>query len=203
MTARLADLRRVVVATGNPGKIREIEQILGEMDIATVPMSDLGDPPDVVEDGLTFEANARKKATKIAAWSGLPSLADDSGLEVDALGGAPGVWSARFAGDQATDAENLSLLLERLKTVAPDKRTARFQCVIVLALPDGGELVARGDCEGRIANEREGVGGFGYDPVFVESQAGQTFGVLPPDYKNRVSHRAKALASFAAQLPEI
>ena len=185
--------RRIVIATANRGKVREIAALYEDAPIEWLAMHELGTPPDVVEDGVSFSENARLKARAISAWSGLPALADDSGLEVDALGGAPGVFSARFAGPNATDAENVALLLERLAGVSTEQRTARFHAVMVLWRPDGSVDEADGTCEGHICPHPRGESGFGYDPVFVPSGRTATFAELGPDVKNRISHRAVAL----------
>jgi len=184
---------RIVIATTNRGKIREIRELCAGIPVAWVAMTEVGTPPVVVEDGPTFRENARLKAETIARWSGLPALAEDSGLEVDALGGAPGVCSARFAGPNASDAANVALLLARLEGVPPEKRTARFWAAAVLWWPDGQVDEAEGVCEGRIARAPAGTSGFGYDPVFIPRTENATFAELGTEVKNRLSHRAQAL----------
>lgn len=191
---------RLVVATRNPGKRREFTALLGPAGVDLLDLSAFPGAPSVAEDADTYLENARAKAVAIARHAGLPALSDDSGLEVDALGGAPGVRSARFAGKDATDAENVALLLERLRDVPGAERTARFRCVIVVALPGGGELAAEGVCEGTITTEPRGTGGFGYDPVFYHKPSGATFAELAPEAKQRVSHRAAACRALAPRL---
>lgn len=190
----------MVLASANPKKVAELREILGHsVDLIPRP----ADVPDVVEDADTFVGNARLKAAALLAATGLASMADDSGLEVDALGGAPGVWSARYAGEGATDEDNVHKLLEALADWPdPADRRARFRCVIVLQRPDGSEVVADGTVEGHIAPAPAGSGGFGYDPVFVPDQGdGRTFGEMTQAAKHAISHRGQALVSFVAQLP--
>lgn len=186
---------RVVLASANPKKVAELRNILGDrFDLVPRPP----DVPEVVEDADSFEGNARLKATALCQATGLSALADDSGLEVDALDGAPGVRSARFAGEDADDEANTTRLLDELAGIRdPARRTARFRCVLVLRRPDGSETVASGRCEGRIAAEASGDGGFGYDPVFVPVPGdGRTFAELADAEKNAVSHRGAALAEL-------
>ncbi len=182
----------LIIATRNPGKLEEIRQILGP-EIQLRSLADFADLPGIVEDGDTFEANAVKKARAVARHTGCPALADDSGLEVDALGGAPGVHSARFAGEKATDAQNNAKLLHLLGETPKEKRTARFRCVIVVTTPDGAVRTAQGRCEGRILKRPRGRGGFGYDPLFLVPALKLTFAELSPGEKNRISHRGRAL----------
>jgi XTP/dITP diphosphohydrolase len=198
---------RVVLASGNAGKLRELAAILAHLDLALVPQGELG-VRAVPETGTTFLANALIKARHAAAVTGLPALADDSGLEVDALDGRPGVWSARFAGVDASDQDNLRQLLQELTGVPNALRTARYQCVIVLVRNDGDPdpLVAQGTWEGRIAAAPHGSGGFGYDPVFVpHGVAGEqrTAAQLTPAEKNAVSHRGQALRALVAALASL
>ena len=192
-----AEPRRVVVASSNHGKLAEIRSAL-DFGWEFVTAADLGAAPlDVEETGDTFLDNARLKARAYHEAFGLPALADDSGLEVDALGGAPGVYSSRFAGDEATDADNNALLLERIARVAADGRTARFRSVIVLINETGVETVAEGACEGRIGFEPRGVGGFGYDPLFMpDAVRGRSMAELAMDEKNAISHRGAALRAL-------
>lgn len=182
----------LIIATRNPGKLEEIRLLLGP-EIRLRSLADFADLPDIVEDGDTFEANAVKKARTVARHTGCPALADDSGLEVDALGGAPGVHSARFAGENATDAQNNAKLLHLLGETPEEKRTARFRCVIGITTPDGAVRTARGRCEGRILKRPRGRGGFGYDPLFLVPALKLTFAELSPGEKNRISHRGRAL----------
>jgi XTP/dITP diphosphohydrolase len=192
---------RVVVATGNAHKLREIARILDGLDLELVSMVDLG-VQSPVEDGETFEANALLKARACAEATGLPALADDSGLEVDALGGDPGVWSARYAGEPSDDAANNAKLVAELASVPDERRTARFVCAAAVAVPDGREQAVRGTMEGRIVDEARGVHGFGYDPHFVSDAAGdgRTNGELTPDEKDAISHRG---AAFRALRPHV
>jgi XTP/dITP diphosphohydrolase len=200
------------LATANRHKIEELTAILRASGVAaevSAP-SVLGGMPPVDEDGATFEANARKKALalaekipgSIAGISSAWAVADDSGLCVDALDGAPGVISARFAGAGASDAANTGKLLELLEQVAAPKRSAAFRCCIVAASPDGRTFAFEGRCPGRIINAPRGAGGFGYDPVFVPEGHDRTFAELPAEIKNRISHRARALEQFVAWLKQ-
>lgn len=186
-------MTKVALATRNMGKIREIVELYSDLPIEWVPIDSFGQPPEIDETGETFRENAILKARGIARWCGLPTLADDSGLIVDALDGAPGVRSARFAGENASDAENVRLLLERLADVADERRTARFWASIVVCWSNSDFDEADGLCEGRIAGAPSGKSGFGYDPVFVPQGYDQSFGVLGSDVKSRLSHRAIAL----------
>lgn len=183
-------INEIVLATGNNGKIREFSGLLEGVFGRIISLNDLESPPDVVEDGATFRENALKKARAIAAYSGKPALADDSGLAVDALGGRPGVFSARYAGEGATDRDNITKLLAELGS--SENRKARFVCVLALVTPDGKEMTAEGTCEGVIITEPRGEGGFGYDPVFFLPEMGKTMAEIPPELKNRLSHRACA-----------
>lgn len=195
-------METIVAATRNRHKIEEIEKILKEFDMSIVSRDDAGVPDvEIVEDGDTFEANSFKKASEIMKLSGRPSIADDSGLCVDFLGGAPGVMSARFTplGD---DEENNRKVLELLKGVPFEERTARYVAVITLVYPDGRTVSARGECEGHIIEEERGTNGFGYDPMFQPEGYDRTFGELPSELKNRISHRAKALVKLREKLLE-
>jgi XTP/dITP diphosphohydrolase len=182
----------LILATRNLHKVREIGQILGD-GVVLRSLADFPEVPEVPEEGETFEANAIQKAAFAARALGLPALADDSGLEVDALHGAPGARSARFAGERATYEENNAKLLGLLKGVPEAGRTARFRCVIALARPDGTARAAEGACEGRIAEAPAGTGGFGYDPLFIPAGYDRTFAELGEEVKNRISHRSRAL----------
>ncbi len=190
---------QLVVATKNPGKLREIREILGT-DVSVRSLADFPDIGDIVEDGRTFEANAVKKALTVASRTGHVSLADDSGLEVDALHGAPGVYSARFAGENATDEQNNRKLLRLLEGTSDAERTARFRCVIAIGAPDSAVRTAEGTADGLILCSPRGTGGFGYDPLFLVSGLCLTFAELPPEEKNRVSHRGKALRAMSLLL---
>ncbi len=195
---------RLLVATGNPGKVRELAAILGDLPVTLVGLRDVrpGQAPEVVEDGETFLDNARRKAHAYAAWSGLPALADDSGLAVDALDGRPGVYSARYAGPGATDAGNVTRLLGELDGVPAVRRTAAFRCAAVLVVPavgsdrPVGEWHAEGAWSGRITEAPRGEGGFGYDPVFLPDGWDLTAAEAGSVVKNEVSHRRRALAAL-------
>jgi len=194
-------VERVVLASANPRKVSELREILAaSIDLVPRPP----EVPDVVEDADTFVGNARLKASALVAVTGLASLADDSGLEVDALDGAPGVRSARYAGEDATDEENVAELLAALAHhYRAAERQARFRCVVVLQRPGGSEVVAEGTAEGHIAPAPAGSGGFGYDPVFVpDAGDGRTFGEMTQGEKHAISHRGRALASLLAQLSD-
>lgn len=181
------------VATRNPGKLRELHRLLAGLPIRALSLADAGITTDVAETGRTFQENAVLKARTYAALSGLTTLADDSGLEVDALGGAPGVESARWAGPQATDLDRIRLLLERLRGVPPEQRGARFRCVVAIATPGGEVYTTEGAISGQIIDQPRGSHGFGYDPVFFIPERGRTMAELEPEEKNRISHRARAL----------
>ena len=196
---------RMLVATMNEGKLREYQRLLADVTgLELETMASLSKRVEVEEDRDTFAGNARKKASEVAAVAGVTCLADDSGLEVDALEGRPGVYSARYAGEGASDARNNEKLLEELRGVPNDRRTARFRCVICVCDPDGRELaLVDGACEGRIAHEPAGEHGFGYDPLFVPEGFTQTMAELGPQTKNEISHRAKAAAKLAPLLREL
>jgi len=191
---------RLLLATCNPGKIREISGLLAGLPLRVLTRRDLEEWPVLREEGRTFEENATSKAVTLARWSGIPSLADDSGLEVEALGGAPGVWSSRYAGEEGNDAANIDLLLRELEGVPPEKRKARFVCVLALAGPGGEIMVVRETCDGSIAGEPRGTGGFGYDPVFIPEGEERTMAQLTLPEKNRISHRGKALRKLRSLL---
>jgi XTP/dITP diphosphohydrolase len=184
----------LLVATKNAGKIRELTELLGGLPLRLRGLSDFPDAPEVEETGATFEENARLKATRYAAHARLLTLADDSGLEVAALNGAPGVRSARYAGDSATDAERVELLLRELSRADSHDRRARFVCAVALHDPlSGAPEIFHGVCPGRIAPAPRGTNGFGYDPVFIPDGYDQTFAELPAAVKQQISHRALAL----------
>jgi XTP/dITP diphosphohydrolase len=192
---------RVVLASANPGKLREFAALLAPLGLELVSQRSLG-IESAEETGSTFAANALLKARHAARAAQLPALSDDSGIEVDALGGRPGVWSARFAGEGASDAANLALLLQELAGVPAQRRTARYQCVVawVESADDAAPLLGYGTWEGSIAPEPRGSGGFGYDPAFIPAGDTRTAAELPAQEKNRVSHRAKALRALVAAL---
>jgi XTP/dITP diphosphohydrolase len=198
---------RLLLATANPGKLAELRAILTGVPVELVGLNDVeaGSPPEVEETGATFLDNARLKARAYAAWSGLPAVADDSGLEVDALGGAPGVRSARYAGEGADDRENLDKLLKELVGVPPLRRSARFRCAAVLTdppgvTPEGREWYAEAAWEGRILDAPRGSGGFGYDPVFLPDGWDRTSAQVDAATKDAASHRGRA---FRALRPAI
>jgi len=187
-----AERRKLLIATRNKGKVREYEGLLASLAVRITYLSAEGIDFEVPETGSTFADNAMQKAQRYARASGLLTLADDSGLEVDALGGEPGVFSARYAGPGASDEQRYRLLLERMKGVLWEDRTARFRCVTAVAEPRGETYTAEGVCEGVIALAPEGEHGFGYDPIFYLPEHGQTMAQLAPEVKNRISHRARA-----------
>jgi XTP/dITP diphosphohydrolase len=191
------DRMKLVIATGNRHKIREIQEKFSGMEgLILIPLSDFTDPPEVIEDGNSFLENASKKASEIAAFTKMPSMADDSGLVVDALGGRPGILSARYGGESADDTARNLMILEELRGVTPERRTARFVCVIAVAFPDGRVVTTEGTCEGIITEDMKGTRGFGYDPVFFLPEIGKTMAELPLEQKNTISHRAKALEAM-------
>lgn len=193
---------KLLLATGNPGKARELAGLLAGVPWEMVGLRQLGLTAQVEETGATFEENAAQKARAYAALSGLTTLADDSGLEVEALGGEPGVRSARYAGPHASDAERVRYLLARLKGVPWEQRQARFRAVIVIATPQGHVTLCQGECRGLIALEPRGSGGFGYDPIFYFPELGRTMAELSPQEKSRVSHRAQAAQAARAVLEQ-
>jgi len=192
---------KVVLASGNAGKVREINQLLAQQKIQVVPQS-LFDTPEAEETGLTFVENAILKARNAARHSGLPAIADDSGIEVDALNGAPGIYSARFAGPACDDQANNDKLLADLEQVAEEQRTARFQCVMVYLrhADDPTPIICHGTWEGRILRAPQGENGFGYDPLFLVPELGCSSAELAPEQKNALSHRGQALRQLVAAL---
>ncbi|MEE4255208.1 MAG: XTP/dITP diphosphatase [Desulfuromusa sp.] len=194
---------KLLVATGNQGKLKEIRSLLGDSPVEIVGLNQLVDPPEVVEDGATFLENAQKKASEMAKFSGLLTLADDSGLVVDALNGAPGVFSARYAGEQGDDHANNAKLLQELDTVIDEKRQAAFHCVIALAWPDGRCETYDGQVSGLIMRGERGAGGFGYDPLFMVPEYGKTMAEISAAIKNRISHRGMALRKVIPLLMEL
>jgi XTP/dITP diphosphohydrolase len=183
---------KLLLATSNPGKIKEYRHLLNGLGYHITTLAEEGITEVVAESGNSYDQNARLKAITYARLSRLIALADDSGLEVDALNGDPGVKSARFAGEAATDAERVSLLLAKLNGVPSEQRTARFKCVIAIATPQGRSEICCGECHGTIALEPKGQNGFGYDPVFFLPELGKTMAELPLEMKNQISHRARA-----------
>lgn len=193
---------KLVLATRNRGKIREIESILSDLDLEILSCLDFPGLPPVVEDGENFRENAIKKAETVCTYVHLPSLADDSGLEVDALGGRPGVLSSRFSGPERSDVKNREKVLRLMRDVPPGQRQARFRCVVAFVLPGEAAQTVEGRCEGTISSEPRGTAGFGYDPIFVVPEYGKTFAELGEEVKNRISHRARALAAARKLLTE-
>lgn len=193
--------RKIIVATGNEGKIREIRQILGEENIVFSSLKDenLLDV-EIIEDGESFEDNALIKARKISEITGQMVLADDSGLEVDYLDKAPGVYSARYLGEDTSYTVKNNYIIKELEGVPDEKRTARFVCVMACVFPDGETIVTKGVIEGRIGYEEKGENGFGYDPIFYVPEFGCTTAELPPEEKNKVSHRGRALTAMYEEL---
>ena len=185
-------MRKLLVATHNVGKVREYRQLLADLPLEVTYLDAEGINFEVEETGESFAENAVQKATAYAAASGLWTWADDSGLEVDALSGAPGIRSSRYAGPGASDEDRYRKLLRELQTLPWEERTARFRCVVAIATPEGEVRTAAGSCEGIIAFEPQGSHGFGYDPVFFLPQFGCTMAELPPEAKNRISHRGQA-----------
>lgn len=194
---------KVILASRNEGKLREMRIILSKYGMDVVSRDDAGIPAfEVEETGTTFEENSYLKAKAIMEASGCPTIADDSGLVVDALGGEPGVYSARYAGEGCNDDDNNELLLRRMESVPDGERSARFVSVITMLFPDGRKLVAKGTVEGRIDRCLDGEGGFGYDPLFIPDGYDRSFGVLSSEIKNSISHRAKALSELEMLLNE-
>ena len=194
---------QVVLATRNQHKKQELVALLKDLDIAIRTLDDFPEAPDVVEDGDTCEANAMKKAVEIAGFTGLPAVADDTGLEVDALGGRPGAFAARYAGENASYEDNCRKLLQELHGVPPAQRGARFVTVAAIAFPGGKTMSAKGILDGVIAEATTGSHGFGYDPVFFLPEYHQTLAQLSPDVKNRISHRARAFAQARTLLQQV
>ena len=197
---------KLLVGTTNLGKLDEVQGYLKQLPLKILALHSLGKWPSVIEDGLTYEENALKKAKVFADYSGHLTLADDSGLEVDALNGEPGIYSARYGGEESNDQKNNQKLLAALAGVAEEKRTARFVCVLALCAPDSSRMkqwTVREFCEGRIALAPKGNRGFGYDPVFFFPPLGRTFGEMDRETKARVSHRGKALEKLARIFPSI
>lgn len=195
------DLLTLVIASGNPGKTAEIKDLLAGFPIRIKNLGDFGPIPPVVEDGETFDENAYKKASFVSRVLGLPALADDSGLVVEALGGAPGVYSARYAGDAASDEQRCAKLLAEMKDIT--NRKAAFECVISLAVPTGAALTYEARCEGLLLEAPAGANGFGYDPIFYYPPFEKTFAQLTREEKSRVSHRGKALAELKDEFDKV
>ena len=191
----------LVLATRNEGKVKELRRVLSDFDLDLRSLNDFGPIPEAVEDGETFEENAYKKAIFTAKVLGLPAISDDSGLVVAALDGAPGVYSARYAGENATDQDNINKLLKEM--AGQDDRRAAFHCVISIAVPSGPALTYEGKCEGTITSKPAGNDGFGYDPVFFSPELGKTFAESTIEENNKISHRGRALGEIATEFNKI
>ena len=196
-------MKRIIFATGNENKMKEIRQILGDMDVEILSMKQAGISADIEEDGKTFEENAVIKATAIAEMTNEIVLADDSGLEIDYINKEPGIYSARYMGEDTSYRIKNANLIERLEGVPDEERTARFVCAIAAVLPDGRVLETRETIEGRIGYEERGENGFGYDPIFMLPQYGKSTAELSPELKNELSHRGKALRLMKEKLKEV
>ena len=190
-----------MLATTNKNKVKEFQEMVGDFPVEIRSVSDFGTIPECIEDGETFDDNAYKKAVHTAKILGLPAIADDSGLVVEALDGAPGVYSARYAGENATDEENCQKLLKEMEGMT--NRKAAFKCVLSIAVPSGPALTYEGSCEGTILEEKRGESGFGYDPLFYFEEFGKTFAECNSEEKNRVSHRGKALAEVRDEFDKV
>lgn len=194
---------KILIATTNQGKIEEIRNLVKGLPAVFLSLSEVPDIPEVVEDGTTFEENALKKARTMAQSTGMVTLADDSGLCVDALNGRPGVHSARYAGEDASDEDKYRRILAEMQDVPDSQRSARFECALALVAPDGEERLFRGVCKGLITRAPRGSSGFGYDPIFYFEDAGCTFAEMDRESKNQVSHRGRALRQFAEFLRKL
>lgn len=195
-------MKRLIFATGNQGKMREIREILGDCIPEILSMKEAGIEADIVEDGKTFEENALIKARAVSKAGNIMAMADDSGLVVDCMDGAPGIYSARFMGeDTSYDIKN-NYIIEQAMKVQPEERTARFVCAIACVMPDGREWVVRGTVEGVINDRQAGENGFGYDPIFLVPELGVTTAQLPPEEKNAISHRGRALRAMRSLLKQ-
>lgn len=193
-------MKKLIFATGNEGKMKEIRMILGDLDYEILSMKEAGIDVDIVEDGKTFEENAIIKATEISRIAGCVVLADDSGLEVDAMDKMPGIYSARYLGEDTPYSIKNQTIIDNLAGLPDEKRTARFVCAIAAAFPDGRVVTRRGTIEGIIGYEEKGENGFGYDPIFFVPEYGKTTAELSPEEKNKISHRGKALEMIKEEL---
>ena len=191
---------RLIIATGNEDKVREIDEILEGTGFEAISMKQAGFNPDIVEDGTTFEENALKKAMAVHELSGEYVMADDSGLCINALDGAPGIYSARFCGEDSTYEEKFRKIFEMLADVPDDKRTAQFVCAIAVVKPDGTSFTVRGECRGVLHEKPVGENGFGYDPIFYVPEFGMTTAQMDPEVKNSISHRGRALRAMVEKL---
>ncbi|RHW40669.1 XTP/dITP diphosphatase [Neobacillus notoginsengisoli] len=195
-------MKEVLIATKNPGKAKEFEAIFAKRGVKVLTLLDFPDAPDVEENGTTFAENAILKAETISRQIGKAVIGDDSGLAVDALEGRPGIYSARYAGEPKDDEANIDKVLAELHGVPEEKRTAKFHCALALAVPGKETVTVHGTCQGMIIDERRGLNGFGYDPVFYVTELGRTMAELEKDEKNAISHRANALKNLEALLDE-
>ncbi|MCR2820597.1 XTP/dITP diphosphatase [Lederbergia panacisoli] len=195
--------RQVLIATKNRGKAREFEALFSAFDVEILTLLDLNDSPDVDETGSTFEENATIKAEAISNMTGKIVIADDSGLVIDELDGRPGIFSARYAGEDKNDEANIDKVLFEMKDVPEEKRTARFYCALAIAGPYIKTIVVNGKCEGMILNERQGENGFGYDPIFYVVDAGKSMAEMSSNEKNKISHRAEALNNLKPLIKEL
>lgn len=193
-------MKKLIFATGNEGKMKEIRMILGDLDYEILSMKEAGIDVDIIEDGKTFEENAIIKATEISKLAGCVVLADDSGLEVDAMDKMPGIYSARYLGEDTPYSIKNQTIIDNLAGLPDEKRTARFVCAIAAAFPDGRVVTKRGTIEGIIGYEERGENGFGYDPIFFVPEYGKTTAELSPEEKNKISHRGKALEMIKEEL---
>ncbi len=196
-------MKEVVIATRNEGKLREIEDILAPLNLKVLSLKDFPGIPEIIEDGASFAENAEKKAREVALQTGRLTIADDSGLVVDALQGRPGVFSSRYGGEKATDEERFQKLLAEMRGIPEGKRQAAFVCSIAIATPQGKVELLEGKCRGQIAFAPRGKHGFGYDPIFSLPELGKTMAELAPEVKNRISHRGRALEKLKELLPTI
>lgn len=196
-------MKKLIIATGNKGKAKEFEALFSPLGYQVLTLHDLEGATDVEETGTTFEENAILKAEALCEQFNTMVIADDSGLMIDALDGRPGVYSARYAGEQKNDDDNIDKVLEELKDVPEEKRTARFYCALAVAVPGEETITVSGTVEGRIANGRQGENGFGYDPVFYVPNLGKMMAELKPEEKNAISHRANALKKLKELLPKL
>jgi XTP/dITP diphosphohydrolase len=196
-------MKQILIATKNVGKINEFKQLMARYGIEVLSLRDINDAIEIEEIGSTFEENALIKAREIATQYQTMTLADDSGLEIDALEGRPGVFSARYAGDVRCDDANMDKVLCQMKDVSDDQRQARFVCVLAMVNPKGKEIVVRGECEGLILNQQRGTDGFGYDPIFYLPKLGKTMAQLSKDEKNAISHRGKAFKMLEERMGEM
>lgn len=196
-------MKEVIIATKNKGKASEFQALLAKKGIAVKTLLDFPDSPDVEETGSTFAENARLKAETIARYFQTMVIADDSGLSIDALGGNPGVYSARYAGEERDDEANIAKVLEEMEGIPFEKRTARFHCALAISIPNRSTTIVEGTCEGYITEAPKGENGFGYDPIFYVPQEGKTMAELTKEEKNKISHRAVALAKLEKQWDQI